>query len=53
MPRTGRPRTFSEPDVVDAATEVFWQHGYAAASMQRLGERAGLLPGCLHAAFGG
>lgn len=53
MPRTGRPRTFSEPDVVDAATEVFWQHGYAAASMQRLGERAGLLPGSLHAAFGG
>lgn len=52
MARTGRPRSFDEGEVVDAATEVFWQHGYAAASMQRLGERAGLLPGSLHAAFG-
>lgn len=52
MARTGRPRSFDESEVVDAATEVFWQHGYAAASMQRLGERAGLLPGSLHAAFG-
>ena len=52
MPRTGRPRTFVESDVVDTASDVFWQHGYAATSMQRLGERAGLLPGSLHAAFG-
>ena len=52
MARTGRPRTFTESDVIDAATDVFWQYGYAATSMQRLGERAGLLPGSLHAAFG-
>jgi TetR/AcrR family transcriptional repressor of nem operon len=31
---------------------MFWQHGYAATSMQRLGEEAGVLPGSLHAAFG-
>jgi TetR/AcrR family transcriptional repressor of nem operon len=52
MPRTGRPRTFSESEVIKAATDVFWQHGYDGASVQRLGERAGLLPGSLHAAFG-
>src|SRR4029453_5313385 len=52
MPRTGRPRTFTETDVVDTATDVFWQHGYAGTSMQRLSERAGLLPRILHAAFG-
>lgn len=52
MARTGRPRTFIESDVIATATDVFWQHGYAATSMQRLGERAGLLPGSLHAAFG-
>lgn len=52
MPRTGRPRTFTETDVVDTATDVFWQHGYAGTSMQRLSDRAGVLPGSLHAAFG-
>ncbi|GEN81469.1 TetR/AcrR family transcriptional regulator [Actinotalea fermentans] len=52
MVRTGRPRSFDESEVVDAATEVFWQHGYGAASMRRVGERVGLLPGSLQAAFG-
>ncbi|MBS1885832.1 MAG: TetR/AcrR family transcriptional regulator [Actinobacteria bacterium] len=52
MTRTGRPRSFSEPAVVEAATEVFWERGYAGTSVQRLGERAGVLPGSLHAAFG-
>lgn len=52
MPRTGRPRGFSESAVIEAATEVFWQYGYDGTSVQRLGERAGVLPGSLHAAFG-
>ena len=52
MSRTGRPRSFSESAVIEAATEVFWQHGYDGTSVQRLGERAGVLPGSLHAAFG-
>jgi TetR/AcrR family transcriptional repressor of nem operon len=52
MPRTGRPRSFTESEVVDAATDMFWQHGYAATSMQRLGKEADVLPGSLHAAFG-
>lgn len=52
MARTGRPRTFTEDDAVDAATEMFWQHGYGGTSMQRLGEGTGVLPGSLHAAFG-
>jgi TetR/AcrR family transcriptional repressor of nem operon len=52
MARTGRPRSFTESEVVAAATDVFWQRGYAATSMQRLGKEAGVLPGSLHAAFG-
>jgi TetR/AcrR family transcriptional repressor of nem operon len=52
MARTGRPRSFTESEVVDAATDVFWQRGYADTSMLRLGEEAGVLPGSLHAAFG-
>ncbi|HJP77527.1 MAG TPA: TetR/AcrR family transcriptional regulator [Pseudonocardiaceae bacterium] len=52
MTRTGRPRTFTEDSVVDIATDLFWQHGYGATSMNRLGKSAGVLPGSLHAAFG-
>jgi TetR/AcrR family transcriptional repressor of nem operon len=52
MARTGRPRGFSESAVVEAATELFWEHGYGGTSVQSLGERAGVLPGSLHAAFG-
>jgi TetR/AcrR family transcriptional repressor of nem operon len=52
VPRTGRPRNFSEAAVIEAATEVFWQQGYDGTSVQRLGERVGVLPGSLHAAFG-
>jgi TetR/AcrR family transcriptional repressor of nem operon len=52
MPRTGRPRGFSESAVVESATDAFWQDGYGGTSVQRLGERAGVLPGSLHAAFG-
>lgn len=52
MARTGRPRGFTEDAVIDAARDAFWRGGYAATSMQRLGERAGVLPGSLHSAFG-
>jgi TetR/AcrR family transcriptional regulator, transcriptional repressor for nem operon len=52
MARTGRPRTFTESTAIDAATDVFWERGYSATTMQQIGERAGVLPGSLHAAFG-
>jgi TetR/AcrR family transcriptional repressor of nem operon len=52
MPRTGRPRSFTEEAVIATATEVFWQQGYEGTSVQRLGERVGVLPGSLHSAFG-
>lgn len=52
MTRTGRPRTFTDDAAIDAASEVFWQHGYGGTTMRRLGDGAGVLPGSLHAAFG-
>jgi TetR/AcrR family transcriptional regulator, transcriptional repressor for nem operon len=52
MPRTGRPRRVSKSTVVDAATTVFWERGYAGTTVQSVGERAGVLPGSLHAGFG-
>lgn len=52
MARTGRPRTFDEDEVIDAATDVFWGNGYAGTTMAHVGDRARVLPGSLHAAFG-
>jgi len=47
-----RPPTFDRREVVDAAMEVFWEHGYQGASLSRLGEAMGLKPGSIYAAFG-
>jgi TetR/AcrR family transcriptional repressor of nem operon len=52
MARTGRPRSFDDRDVVDAAKDTFWQRGYAATSMRALKEQVGVLPGSLYGAFG-
>lgn len=47
-----RPREFDDTAVLDAATDRFWQHGYAATSMRDLGEAMGLVPASLYNAFG-
>ncbi|MFI6901761.1 TetR/AcrR family transcriptional regulator [Nonomuraea sp. NPDC050394] len=52
MPRTGRPRSFDDDQVVDGAKDVFWRRGYAATSLRELKDEVGLLPGSLYGAFG-
>lgn len=43
---------FDKQQVIDAATNLFWQQGYQAASMQQIVQRTGLKPGSLYLAFG-
>lgn len=52
MPRTGRPRSFDDDQVVNGAKDVFWRRGYAATSLRELKEELGVLPGSLYGAFG-
>ncbi|WP_372621895.1 TetR/AcrR family transcriptional regulator [Falsiroseomonas sp.] len=47
-----RPRTFDEDAVLDAATDRFWRHGYAATSVRDLGAAMGLAAPSLYNAFG-
>ncbi len=47
-----RPREFDDADVLEAATDRFWQHGYAATSVRDLGQAMGLVPASLYNAFG-
>lgn len=47
-----RPREFDEPEVIEAALEVFWKQGYCATSVQDLVEATGLQRGSLYGAFG-
>lgn len=47
-----RPREFEESVVLDAATDRFWRHGYAATSVRELGDAMGLVPASLYNAFG-
>ena len=47
-----RPREFDEAAVLDAATDHFWRHGYAATSVRDLGQAMGLVPASLYNAFG-
>lgn len=47
-----RPREFDDAAVLDAATDRFWEHGYAATSVRDLGEAMGLVPASLYNAFG-
>lgn len=49
---SGRPREFEGEDVIEAAMDVFWSHGYEGSSTQELCERTGLGRGSLYNAFG-
>jgi TetR/AcrR family transcriptional repressor of nem operon len=48
-----RPRSFDEDSALDAATTLFWLHGYDAASVRDLGATMGLGAASLYNAFGG
>jgi TetR/AcrR family transcriptional repressor of nem operon len=47
-----RPRSFDEDAALDAATDRFWRHGYAATSVRDLGTAMGLAAPSLYNAFG-
>jgi len=47
-----RPRRFDEDAALDAATDCFWQRGYAATSVRDLGAATGLGLPSLYNAFG-
>ena len=48
----GRPRTFSEPDVVARASAVFARRGFAATSVDDLVRATGVGRASLYGAFG-
>ena len=52
MAQQGRPRTFVEDEVLDAAMQVFWRHGYEASTVSQLREATGLSAASLYGAFG-
>lgn len=52
MPPAGRPRTFDEELVLEAAMLLFWRQGYEATSLAQLREATGLSSASLYGAFG-
>ena len=51
-PERGRPRNFNPNTALDRALEVFWRHGFQAASLADLTAAMGLSKPSLYAAFG-
>jgi len=47
-----RPPGFERHDVLQKATEAFWERGYGATSISDLVAATGLQPGSIYAAFG-
>ncbi|UZE47962.1 TetR/AcrR family transcriptional regulator [Rhodopseudomonas sp. P2A-2r] len=47
-----RPREFDEAEVLDAAIQCFWTHGYEATSVRELAGSMGLTGASLYNAFG-
>lgn len=52
MSKSGRPREFNKPEVLDAAMDVFWIKGYEACSTEDLCSSTGLGRGSLYNTFG-
>jgi len=52
MSKSGRPREFNKPEVLDAAMNVFWLKGYEACSTEDLCSSTGLGRGSLYNTFG-
>ncbi|WGS52983.1 TetR/AcrR family transcriptional regulator [Paraburkholderia sp. D15] len=48
----GRPREFDTGTVLASASQVFWNHGYHATSIDDLCKATGLLRGSLYGVFG-
>lgn len=48
----GRPRTFDEDQVLEAAGRLFWSKGFEATSTRELTKQTGLTPSSIYAAFG-
>ena len=48
----GRPRSFDEAEVLEAARDAFWNNGYSATSLDDLVAATGLNRPSLYAAFG-
>jgi len=48
----GRPRTFDMEEALSAVREEFWEHGYAATSIDMLLDATKLGKGSFYAAFG-
>ncbi len=50
--KRGRPRKFDEAQTLDRIMQVFWKHGYAAASLDQIAAATGLNRPSLYSAFG-
>lgn len=48
----GRPKTYNREDALNRITEVFWQHGFAATSLDMIAAASGMKRPSLYAAFG-
>ena len=47
-----RPRSFEEPEALEAAIDCFWDRGYETTSIRDLTERMGISAPSLYNAFG-
>ncbi|ANY70233.1 TetR family transcriptional regulator [Paenibacillus sp. BIHB 4019] len=52
MNKSGRPRGFNKPEVINAAMDAFWSKGYEGCSTEDLCTSTGLGRGSLYNAFG-